>query len=141
VLPKTISFGWFFNLLLKKENHVISLAEILGRLVYCGFEIIDYKSINGVIYYITMKTRQPSKNPPPSFHPLIRLQRVGKNKKPIGVFKLRTMHPYSEYLQDFVIKLNGYNAYGKPAVYLEEDKVPVSILEGLEINLSYVFRD
>ncbi len=32
------------------------------------------------------------------------------------------------------------NGYGKPTVYLEEDKIPVSILSELKINLSYVFR-
>jgi lipopolysaccharide/colanic/teichoic acid biosynthesis glycosyltransferase len=32
----------------------------------------------------------------------------------IGVYKLRTMNPYSEYLQDYVIELNGYNELGKP---------------------------
>ena len=25
------------------------------------------------------------------------------------------MHPYSEYLQDYILKLNGYSETGKPA--------------------------
>ncbi|HLV10761.1 MAG TPA: Uma2 family endonuclease, partial [Halanaerobiales bacterium] len=40
-----------------------------------------------------------------------------------------------------VYLLDEKNEYGKPAVYLENNKVPVSVLKGLEINLSYVFRD
>jgi len=33
----------------------------------------------------------------------------------IGVYKFRTMHPYSEFLQDYMIRRNGYNKKGKPA--------------------------
>ncbi len=40
-----------------------------------------------------------------------------------------------------VYLLNEDNSYGKPAVYLEDDNVSVSILDGLDINLSYVFRE
>ncbi len=39
-----------------------------------------------------------------------------------------------------VYLLNEDKMYSKPAVYLEEDKVPVTILSDLEIELSYVFR-
>jgi lipopolysaccharide/colanic/teichoic acid biosynthesis glycosyltransferase len=61
-----------------------------------------------------MKTHEPSEIPA-SFHPLIKLRRIGKNRKIIGVYKFRTMHPYSEYLQKFIVQLNGYNEVGKPA--------------------------
>ncbi len=40
-----------------------------------------------------------------------------------------------------VYLLNEHNAYGKPAVYLEEDKVSLSILSDLELNLAHVFRE
>ncbi|MCJ8292492.1 MAG: sugar transferase [Crocinitomicaceae bacterium] len=43
------------------------------------------------------------------------MPRIGKNGKLIGVYKLRTMHPYSEYLHDYVLKENGYGSNGKPA--------------------------
>lgn len=39
-----------------------------------------------------------------------------------------------------VYLLNEDNQYGKPAVYLEDEKVPVNIFSDLEIVLSYVFR-
>ncbi len=47
---------------------------------------------------------------------------------------------YSEKTVE-VYLLNEENTYGKPAVYLEEDEVTVSILSDLEIKLSYVFRE
>lgn len=40
-----------------------------------------------------------------------------------------------------VYLLNKGNSYGKPVVYSAEEKVPVNIFEGLEIELSLVFRD
>lgn len=40
-----------------------------------------------------------------------------------------------------VYLLNEDKMYGKPAVYLEEDKVPVIIFSDFEIELSYVFRE
>jgi hypothetical protein len=43
------------------------------------------------------------------------MTRIGKHGKLIKVYKVRTMHPYSEFLQDFIIKRNGYNHLGKPA--------------------------
>jgi lipopolysaccharide/colanic/teichoic acid biosynthesis glycosyltransferase len=41
------------------------------------------------------------------------MRRVGKNGHPIYVYKFRTMHPYSEYLQSYVTELNGYGENGK----------------------------
>ncbi|MBN2275843.1 MAG: sugar transferase [Bacteroidales bacterium] len=72
-------------------------------------------SIDGLSYFVVMKTREPYKFPNPSFYPIIKLQRIGQNGKMIGIYKFRTMHPYSEYLQDYVIHMNGYNEKGKPA--------------------------
>jgi lipopolysaccharide/colanic/teichoic acid biosynthesis glycosyltransferase len=44
---------------------------------------------------------------------IYRMPRVGMNGKIIHVYKFRTMHPYSEFLQDYLKKENGYGANGK----------------------------
>jgi lipopolysaccharide/colanic/teichoic acid biosynthesis glycosyltransferase len=93
----------------------LTLAEVLGRLVSCGFEIIEYKEIKGVTFYVVMKTRLPHYDQNPSYGPIFPMKRIGKNGKLIKVYKFRTMHPYAEYLQDYIVKLNGYNDVGKPA--------------------------
>jgi lipopolysaccharide/colanic/teichoic acid biosynthesis glycosyltransferase len=93
----------------------MSHAELLGRLVYAGFDIIDYKVINGLFYFTAIKTNDPIENDSPSYHPIIKLLRIGKRGKLIGVYKLRTMHPYAEFLQDYVLKIHGYDEAGKPA--------------------------
>ena len=99
----------------KHKYRWLTKAEVLGRLVCCGFEVIEYREINGLLYFVVMKTRKPSYYIKNSFGPLFAMTRIGKGGKAINVFKVRTMHPYSEYLQDFVIRLNGYNEVGKPA--------------------------
>ncbi|WP_146066568.1 sugar transferase, partial [Candidatus Venteria ishoeyi] len=48
-----------------------------------------------------------------TYGPLIRLRRVGKDGKLFNVFKMRTMHPYSEYLQEYVHNLNNLQEGGK----------------------------
>ena len=97
------------------RNRSLSKAEALGRAVSCGFEILDDQTIDGLLYFIVKKVGVPIRDQNPSYGPLYKMQRVGKNGKMIGVYKFRTMHPYSEYLQDYVIKKNGYSEIGKPA--------------------------
>ncbi len=115
IIPKLKGIDAIYFWLTKGTYHTISKAELLGRLVYCGFKIIDYKSINDLQYFVVAKDTEPAISKSPSFHPIIKLLRIGKSGIPIGVYKLRTMHAYSEYIQDYVVQLNGYNEKGKPA--------------------------
>jgi lipopolysaccharide/colanic/teichoic acid biosynthesis glycosyltransferase len=114
VIPRLKYIDKIYFYLTKGAHHTISKSEILGRLVYCGFSIIDYKIIDGLLYFVVIKISEPRTDRSASFHPIIKLNRVGKNGQMIGIYKLRTMHPYSEYLQDYILKLNGYNDLGKP---------------------------
>lgn len=115
VLPKLKHIGKLYFIITGGKFHIVSSSEMLGRLFYNGFEVIDTRTIQGLTYVVAMKTGQPSDHPNPTYHPLVKLQRVGKDGKLFGVYKLRTMFPYSEYLQDYVVKMNGYNEFGKPA--------------------------
>jgi lipopolysaccharide/colanic/teichoic acid biosynthesis glycosyltransferase len=115
VIPRMPYLENLYYYLTNGEFHAISHAEILGRLIYCGFDIIDFRSINGLTYFVVIKTGDPLTHENPSYYPVIKLNRVGQHGKMIKVYKLRTMHPYSEYLQDFLIKMHGYNKKGKPA--------------------------
>ncbi|MGQ1788373.1 MULTISPECIES: sugar transferase [unclassified Saccharicrinis] len=99
-----------------KKNRLISKAEALGRLVYAGFSIIDFKEIEGLLYFMTMKVKNaPGAQEGCSTGFLFPMTRIGQEGKELKVFKFRTMHPYSQYLQDYVVRLNGYNSTGKPA--------------------------
>jgi lipopolysaccharide/colanic/teichoic acid biosynthesis glycosyltransferase len=95
------------------RERVLSRTETLGRLYSCGFEVIDDKEVNDLYYFIVRKTREPYFDNNPTYGALIKLNRVGKDGKIIGIYKLRTMHPYSEYLQPYIYEKNKLREGGK----------------------------
>jgi lipopolysaccharide/colanic/teichoic acid biosynthesis glycosyltransferase len=113
ISPKVPGFQKIYFALTRGNNRAISFAEGLGRLYYCGFEIINAKEIDDSVYFIAKKVRQPLNDPNPSYGPLFKMKRIGLNGKPIFVFKFRTMHPYAEYLQKFVYEKFSLQEGGK----------------------------
>ncbi|MBK9097340.1 MAG: sugar transferase [bacterium] len=109
-LPITREIYFTFS---KEKDRAISLAEGLGRLVYCGFKILDLVVVDDVVYFAAAKNG--SFNPDKKFFysPIFKMKRVGKNGKPIYVYKLRTMYPYSEFIQDFIYNQNKLETGGK----------------------------
>ena len=113
VLPKLPILKNLYFHLTKGKGRVISRAEMYGRLYSCGFEIIDEKTINHSLFFVAKKVKDPSYDQNPTYAPLISLSRIGKNGKIIKVHKIRTMHPYSEYLQEYVYNRNELQEGGK----------------------------
>ncbi len=113
--PKIIGLKKIYFLLTRGRNRLLSKAEVLGRLVCCGFEIIDYKYINGLTYFVVKKIKDPVFDMNPSYGALYKMPRIGMNGKIIGIYKMRTMHAYAEYLHSYVLQMNGYAETGKPA--------------------------
>lgn len=111
-LPITREIYFSFS---KEKDRAISLAEGLGRLVYCGFNIVNLASVDDVVYFAAVKEGVPHTENKFFYSPIFKMNRIGKNGKEIKVYKLRTMYPYAEYLQDYIVKLNGYSKIGKPA--------------------------
>src|SRR6056297_422385 len=107
VLPKLSSTKKLYFSLRKNPNRILSTTECLGRLVSCGFEIQDYRRVGDRTIVITKKTAEPVYDMEPTYGLFCSLNRVAKDKKMITVRKIRTMHPYSEYLQKYVYDLNG----------------------------------
>ncbi|MBD3386718.1 hypothetical protein GF407_17580 [candidate division KSB1 bacterium] len=95
------------------RNTVISKAELLGRLYFCGFRVINVTELNGHIYYIVQKAKSPLLYRNPSQGLFIELKRIGYQGQVIRIKKLRTMYPYSEYIQDIVFSQNRLNRNGK----------------------------
>ena len=113
-LSKTSPTKYLYKLWRNGNYQVISRAETLGRLYYEGFELINFNEIEGKFYFSTIKTSHGRTEKRPSSGFLIKLKRIGKDGKIINVYKIRSMHAYSEYLQGYLVKINGYNEIGKP---------------------------
>jgi lipopolysaccharide/colanic/teichoic acid biosynthesis glycosyltransferase len=116
VFPKLWGVKRIYFFVTRGRNRLLSKAEMLGRLVSCGFEILHYETINGLLYFVVKKIKEPIQdNVKPSYGPIYKMPRMGKNGKIIGVYKFRTMHPYAEFLHDYILKTYGYSNSGKPA--------------------------
>jgi len=102
VFPKLPGLKKFYFALTGGRNRMLSRAEVLGRLCFCGFKIIAEEEIGFRLFFIAQKDGVPSTNPNPTYGPLVELRRTGLGGKPISVNKFRTMHPFSEYLQEYV---------------------------------------
>ena len=113
VFPKLKVTKKVYFWITKGRNRVISLSEGLGRLVSCGFKIVGYQRIGYITYILTKKYTDPVYDMEPTYGPLVRLKRIGKNGKLFSVYKLRTMYPYSEYLQEYVFNNNDLQEGGK----------------------------
>lgn len=113
VFPKFNPTKWLYFFLTRGQNRVLSKAEVLGRLYSCGFEVENETAINGKLYFVARKTGNPVYDPDPSYGPLVKLRRIGKNGKIIKVYKMRTMHPYAEYLQQYIYDKYELKAGGK----------------------------
>jgi len=78
-----------------------------GCMVYHGFAIERLNDYKDYVYVELKKKQTIHKQKDKNYSWLIKLPRTGKMGKRIYVYKLRTMQPYSEYLQDYMIKSNG----------------------------------
>jgi len=113
IMPKLPVLKAAYFAITKGRNRIISRAEVLGRLSFCGFEIIAEREIKKRLCFITRKAKTPSLDENPTYGPLITLKRAGENNKILHIHKFRTMHPYSEYLQKYVYDNQGLKKGGK----------------------------
>jgi lipopolysaccharide/colanic/teichoic acid biosynthesis glycosyltransferase len=113
VFPKVFILKKIYFFITNGFERAMSKAEAFGRLYSCGFEVVSEKVIKNKQYFVARKIADPVFDMSPTYGPVISLKRVGKNGKIIHVYKLRTMHPFAEYLQDYVYKHNDLQEGGK----------------------------
>lgn len=113
VLPK-VSWGRRVHRALTGARKTrLSKTEILGRLSYAGFKIDSLQDHDKILYFRVIKRSAPLEGYVPSYGPLIRMKRMVKNGKMVNIYKLRTMHPYAEFIQDYVYEQNELAEGGK----------------------------
>ncbi len=107
IFPKFALTQGITRLLTRGQNRVLTKAETFGRLYSCGFEVIAEKYVSNHLFFIARKTAKPHYPENPTYGPFVRLERIGYKGKLIIVYKLRTMHPYSEFIQEYVYTKHG----------------------------------
>ena len=125
-------------------NAPFSRAEALGRLSRAGFAIRQEKFAGNMLCIKAERRSAPMPVNENNYGMIISLPRIGRDGRTFNVYKLRTMHPYSEYIQDYVYGLHSVEDGGKMKddfrvtiwgrfarrVWLDELPMIVNILKG-----------
>jgi lipopolysaccharide/colanic/teichoic acid biosynthesis glycosyltransferase len=113
IFPKLKLTRGLYNFLTRGENTVFSRAEALGRISRGGFKIMQESFIGNKLCIEAKKWGEPFPCNSNISSTLIALPRIGKNGRILKVYKLRTMHPYSEYIQSYIYKVHDLQNGGK----------------------------
>ena len=113
VMPKVFFTRRLYYLITGGKDRIFSKAEVLGRLYCYGFKVNLIKKVGQLTYVISQRVKEPEVFQKRNYGTLIRLRRYGEQQKSIVVYKIRTMHPYSEYIQSYIYDRNNINEDGK----------------------------
>jgi lipopolysaccharide/colanic/teichoic acid biosynthesis glycosyltransferase len=95
------------------RNRSLSRAEVWGRLAYYGFEVIHESSGPGPRVILAQRMTEPVANRQPSFYAIVALEKVGLDGEAIRLHKVRSMYPFSEFLQKKIFESHGLSNTGK----------------------------
>ncbi len=113
LFPRILFFRTLYFFFTKGKLIRISKAEMFGRLYYNGFIFHEETIHDNDIHFTFIKKRECSNNTDLNYGPIIKLDRIGKNGKIFKVYKLRTMHSYSEFIQEYIYDQNNLSDKGK----------------------------
>lgn len=109
-------FSWLDALYLsfmKRRNRILSKAEVWGRLAFHGIEVIAETKGDDERYILARRVASPDQNKRPSYYPVVALEKVGLDGQIIRMHKIRTMFPFSEFLQKRIFEDHGLTSTGK----------------------------
>lgn len=108
VIPRLLLMSRLYYDISKGRKRMLSKTEVLGRLYYCGFEVDEIVPMGHIEYIFAHRHSQPyPQEQVKVYGPLIKLPRISKNKEIVYFYKMRTMHPYAEYIQNYVFNQRG----------------------------------
>ena len=113
VFPKLAVTKQIYFIITRGRNRVLSKSEVLGRLAFCGYEILNEINIEDRFYFVCKKKKTVSEEESPSYGPIVRLKRIGYKGEPLYIYKLRTMYPYSEFIQGDIYEKYHLDKSGK----------------------------
>lgn len=108
VIPRLLLTSRLYYDVNRGRKRMLSKTEVLGRLYYCGFEVDAIVPMGHIEYVFAHRKSQPyPQEQIKVYGPLIKLPRVCKDKEIKYFYKMRTMHPYAEYIQQYVFDRRG----------------------------------
>lgn len=113
VLPKLAMTKRLYATVTRRRYRVMTSNEVLGRLVAAGFEVVDLVEHADRSVVCVRKGGERQEGRTPTFGLFVGLDRIGRHGEKIRVYKLRTMSPYSEFLQSHVHETRGLGPGGK----------------------------
>lgn len=111
--PKIPWLNALYFAITKGRNRVLSKVEIWGRLSYCGMKVIAESEGDGERYLIAQRVAVPVQNRKPTYYPIVSLEKVGLDGEIFHTHKIRTMFPFSEFLQKRIFDDHGLGSTGK----------------------------
>ena len=96
-----------------EEYAEMNRVELMGRLVYCGFEIVEVDEDE--VRVRKVKDAVVEECPEREYGWIVKLRRVGKDGRRFNIYKLCTMYPYAEYLQEWMYEQYALDEKGKIA--------------------------
>jgi lipopolysaccharide/colanic/teichoic acid biosynthesis glycosyltransferase len=111
--PKLPFVNALYFLVTRGKNRDLSKAEVWGRLSFCGFRVIAEEPLGGTRFVTAQRMASPITNKRPSYYPVVGLTKVGLDGTLIRTHKVRSMYPYSEFLQKQIFEEHGLVGTGK----------------------------
>jgi len=96
-----------------RQKRSIARAEALGRFIYWGMSIIAEDQIDEKSCIIAAKISTQKTDRIPSYHAIVALEKVGLGGEVIKLHKIRSMYPFSEFLQKGLYDQHGLTNTGK----------------------------
>lgn len=113
ILPKIALTSRLYFDITKGKNRYFSHTEILGRLYYCGFEVVSECTTSNLNWVVARRKTNPQRLVHKRYGIIIKLPRVCKNGDIRPIYKMRTMYPYAEYIQSYMYQKSGTDDIGK----------------------------
>jgi lipopolysaccharide/colanic/teichoic acid biosynthesis glycosyltransferase len=109
-------FSWLDTIhlsLVKKRNRALSKAEVWGRLSFWGMRVLAESKGDGEVHIIAQRVSLPVQNKIPSYYLIASLEKIGLDGRIIRMHKIRTMYPFSEFIQERIYEDHGLAPTGK----------------------------
>lgn len=111
--PKTPIVNRFYFALTRGRGRNLSRAEVWGRLSYCGLTVVEEEDFGPYRIVCAQRRGSPIRGRKPSFYPVVGLRKVGLDGQMLTTHKVRSMYPFSEFLQKQIFEQNGLANTGK----------------------------